>query len=34
MGDLIITFLIAVGANVISAYICKWLDSDKQTATA
>lgn len=29
MGDLIITFLIAVGANVISAYICKWLDSSK-----
>lgn len=29
MCDLIITFLIAVGANVVSYYISKWLDRNK-----
>ena len=27
MDSLINSFLVAVGANVVSYYICKWLDS-------
>lgn len=29
MSDLILTFLVSVGASVVGYYICKWLDGDK-----
>jgi len=29
MNDVLLAFLVSVGAGVVSYYICKWLDSDK-----
>ena len=34
MTELFTTFLVSVIAGVVSCYICKWLDRDKQAATA
>ena len=34
MGEVFTSFLISVIAGVVSYYICKWLDRDKQAATA
>ena len=34
MTELFTTFLVSVIAGVVSYYICKWLDRDKQAATA
>lgn len=29
MEEILLTFLVSVGAGVVSYYICKWLDRDK-----
>ena len=29
MVDILLSFLVSVGAGVVSYYICKWLDRDK-----
>jgi len=28
MEEILLTFLVSVGAGVVSYYICKWLDGD------